>query len=102
VDVKGTFAVSVQAEPVVMVVTNVSLTLLTVVEYLVPTDLVSISRQSKMDQSSLRERQSLDLCLRLHDTFDLGIVDGGRDYGHIGVGLRYKLGLEGSDRLVLG
>jgi hypothetical protein len=55
-----------------------------------------------MDQSSLRERQSLDLCLRLHDTFDLGIVDGGRDYGHIGVGLRYKLGLEGSDRLVLG
>jgi hypothetical protein len=44
VDVKGTFAVSVQTEPVVMVATYVSLTLPTLVEYFVPMDLVLVSR----------------------------------------------------------
>jgi hypothetical protein len=45
VDVKGTFVVSVQTEPVVKVVTYVSLTLPTLVEYLVPMDLGMVSRQ---------------------------------------------------------
>jgi hypothetical protein len=53
----------------------------------------------KIEQFYLRERQGLELRLGFGSSFNLGIVDGGRDDGHGWVDFRCKLGLEISHSL---
>ena len=96
-DVIGTFAVSVQIELLVFVVTMVSLLVPVLVLYDVPTELKT--RENSLRAMGRELRLPSRDCLNLGVGFGIGFHLGIGDSGDSGVGLRRKIGGERRNRL---
>lgn len=96
-DVMGTFAVSVQIELLVLVVTIVCWPVPTLVLYEVPTEL------QKCENGCMHRNRELNLrgrdCLDLGVGLGVGLYFRTNDGGNRGVSLRRKTGCEGCDSL---